>query len=95
MCHGTQHYQLSTTLGKQKEIDEHLMKIRQFSQSELEDHIKQAYEIYTKRSEQKWKLDLSMIEDCVDILGEEEILQNVQKQRQQFQKKYLSDPLLD
>lgn len=61
LCHQTTHYGHSRVFKDIKKINEHLMKVRGFSEEELKNHIKDAYEIWKDRNKINWNIDVSII----------------------------------
>ena len=61
-CHMSTHYGLANILGKTKEINEHIKKVKNIDEEELIEHIDEAYKIWNLRNMFQWNLDLSLIE---------------------------------
>ena len=61
LCHSATHYGHSKRRKNIDNIDNHIKKINNFTDEELENHIKTAYELWTKRNKIKWNLDFSII----------------------------------
>ena len=67
-CHGVKHFGLSELQGKRKETLLHFMKINNLSQIDAEKAIHKSFEIWEKRSQFQWKLDISKLKDYgIDI----------------------------
>lgn len=60
-CHLVTHYGFARISGKEQETFEHLKKVRGFELDELKKHIDTAYDIWMKRNQYEWNLDLSLI----------------------------------
>jgi hypothetical protein len=61
LCHSATHYGHSKRRKNIDNINNHIKKINNFTDEELETHIKTAYEIWNKRNTIKWNLDFSII----------------------------------
>ena len=61
LCHQATHYGHSKVSKDIIKINEHLKKVCKINDEELKNHIKEAYEIWEKRNEIKWKIDTSII----------------------------------
>lgn len=62
-CHQTTHIGLAEILGKKYEATKHLQTIRNFTEEECREHIKEAFKIWRDRCKFKWNLDISLIEN--------------------------------
>lgn len=62
-CHMTVHFGFAQIRGKGDEALKHFMKINQLSKFAAKKSIAEAFLIWRKRSEKKWSLDISLIED--------------------------------
>ena len=62
-CHQTTHIGLAGINGKTNEAENHLKKIRRFSDEECELHIKEAFTLWNNRNKYLWNLDLSLMEN--------------------------------
>jgi len=60
-CHQSTHIGFAKIRGKGKEAKEHLKTIRKFNDLECDEHIKNAFDIWKKRSSIKWKIDMSLL----------------------------------
>ena len=60
-CHLTTHFGLSTILGIERESAAHLMRVRNWSESEAQNHIADAVLEWELRNDVSWTVDLSMI----------------------------------
>ena len=63
LCHQATHYGHSKVTKEIKKINEHLKKVRKMNDEELNNHIKEAYEIWEDRNKVKWTIDISLITD--------------------------------
>jgi len=63
LCHQSTHYGHSKVFKDINKINEHLKRVRGNNDEELKNHIKDAYEIWKKRNEIEWKIDVSIIRD--------------------------------
>ena len=63
MCHASTHYGHSKRTKNIDKINEHIKKINNFDDKQLDEHIKEAYDIWKKRNKINWKLDFSIITD--------------------------------
>lgn len=61
-CHQAIHFGRSVATGHETVARAHLMKVNAWSAWELEQHLRQAYAVWSQRSRQAWSLDLSIIE---------------------------------
>ncbi len=62
-CHQTTHIGLAEILGKKYEATKHLQTVRNFTEEECREHIKEAFKIWRDRCKFKWNLDISLIEN--------------------------------
>ena len=61
LCHQATHYGHSKVFKNIIKINEHLKKVRGFTDEDLKAHIKEAYEIWEKRNKINWIIDTSII----------------------------------
>ena len=66
MCHLTKHYGFATTIGKDKEAKNHLMKINKWTEEEASNHIEEKLLEWKMRNETEWIIDYTYIDyvDC-------------------------------
>jgi len=60
-CHQSTHIGYARIIGKAKEARLHLQKVRGWSDEECETHIREAFDLWSRRNEVEWHLDLSLI----------------------------------
>jgi len=60
-CHRATHMGKARIDSYREESKKHLQKVRNFSDTELENHINDAFRLFHERSQIKWKIDLSLI----------------------------------
>ena len=60
-CHQTTHMGYARTQGRGEEAILHLKHVRNFTESEITNHIKEAYDLWRERNKFDWHLDLSLI----------------------------------
>jgi hypothetical protein len=63
MCHSATHYGHSKRTKNIDKINQHIKKINDFDDLDLDNHIKEAYDTWKKRNTVKWNLDFSIITD--------------------------------
>jgi len=63
-CHRSTHYGFAMINGDEGWVFDFLMEIRGDDATTLNKHIKEAFEVWEKRSEKVWELDLSILTDC-------------------------------
>lgn len=63
-CHRTTHYGFAMINGDSHWVFDYLMEIRKIDATAANQHIKEAFELWEKRSEKVWALDLSILTDC-------------------------------
>jgi hypothetical protein len=61
MCHYSTHYGHSKKTKEIEKIHQHLKKVKKINDIELENHIKEAYDIWKERNKIKWNIDISII----------------------------------
>lgn len=61
LCHSCIHYGRARTPKRRKECLIHFIKVNNWKVSDVELHIKEAYELYKERSKHKWILDISLL----------------------------------
>ena len=67
-CHGVKHFGFSRIRGKGEEALQHYMKVNGLSREDAEAAIKKSFEVWRKRSEKEWTLDISLLSDYgIDI----------------------------
>jgi hypothetical protein len=62
-CHMANHLGYAEISGVEDRAIAHLQKVRGFSDQELSDHIKEAWDLWNERNKVEWELDLSIIID--------------------------------
>jgi hypothetical protein len=63
-CHRTTHYGFAMINGDEGWVFDYLMEIRKTDATAANRHIKEAFDLWEKRSEKVWSLDLSILTDC-------------------------------
>lgn len=61
LCHLSTHYGFSKNKKNFYKINEHLKKVKKINDEELENHIKQSYDLWKERNKIKWIIDYSII----------------------------------
>jgi hypothetical protein len=61
LCHSATHYGHSKRRKNMDNINMHIKKINNFTDEELQTHIKEAYKTWNERNKIKWELDFSII----------------------------------
>jgi hypothetical protein len=61
LCHSATHYGHSKRRKNMDNINMHIKKINNFTDEELQTHIKDAYKTWNERNKIKWELDFSII----------------------------------
>lgn len=62
-CHEVKHIGLAGIKGRHNEAVAHFCKVNNCSKAEAEIYIKKAFEVWNKRSESDWTLDISLLEE--------------------------------
>ena len=62
-CHEVKHIGLAGIKGRQNEAVAHFCQVNGCSKSEAEKYIQEAFATWSKRSEQEWELDVSLLEE--------------------------------
>jgi hypothetical protein len=60
-CHMVKHFGFAQVQGKEELALKHLMKVNKLKKKEAEAYVEEAFETWSLRSQQKWKLDLSIL----------------------------------
>jgi hypothetical protein len=69
-CHQVKHFGFAQVQGKGDKALAHLMKINKLKKPEAEKYVKEAFELWSKRSQKSWTLDISHLKDYgIDING--------------------------
>lgn len=63
-CHQTTHYGRTSIMGGGDWAFDFLREIRGFSETEANEHIRDAMDLWEARSQRVWELDLSILTDC-------------------------------
>lgn len=63
-CHTATHFGLAGIRGKATAAREHLMTVTGMSVDEVDEHIRLAVQVWKRRSQAMWDLDLSLLEDA-------------------------------
>jgi hypothetical protein len=61
-CHQVKHAGLACTTGKEIEVIKQLMKVNKMTSTEADKYITESFEIWEKRSEKQWTVDVSYLE---------------------------------
>ena len=61
-CHQVKHIGLANVQGKSAQALHHLAEVNGWSASRARAHVEQAFELWARRSEHEWQLDLSLLE---------------------------------
>ena len=61
LCHSATHYGHSKRTKNMDKINMHIKKINNYTDEELDNHIKDAYNLWKERNKVKWNLDFSII----------------------------------
>jgi hypothetical protein len=62
-CHLVKHFGRACSIGKKEEALSHFLKVNSWSSSKAEEYIEQVFNIWQKRSNHSWSLDLSWLEN--------------------------------
>ena len=62
-CHETTHIGLADIKGRKGIAKKHLMAVRNFTEAQADEHIKEAFQIWRDRNTIDWQLDLSILEN--------------------------------
>lgn len=60
-CHEATHMGLATIRGRDKQAMEHLSRVTGLCGPRLDAHVREAWALWTERSEHRWELDVSML----------------------------------
>ena len=60
-CHQATHIGYAEIQGKYEEASAHLKEVRGFNDSEVDNHISDAFKLYIERSQRDWELDLTLL----------------------------------
>jgi hypothetical protein len=63
MCHATKHYGLARIQGREASILKHFIKINNIDKAAATTYIDSVFNIWQKRSQKKWKLDISVLKN--------------------------------
>ena len=58
-CHEVKHFGRAQTIGREAEALAHLMKVNGWDERQAGRHISDSFEVWSRRSEEDWKQDLS------------------------------------
>lgn len=58
-CHSVVHYGLAEIRGYSDKVFKHFKKINKWDDKKTQKHIQEAFELWEKRSSEKWKVDLT------------------------------------
>ena len=61
-CHSVKHIGLAGIKGKQEEAIKHLAKVNEITEEDAKLYVESCFEIWSQRSQKKWKLDITIIE---------------------------------
>lgn len=61
-CHQVKHIGLANVQGKSAQALSHLAKVNGWSANQARAYVEQAFELWARRSEHEWQLDLSLLE---------------------------------
>jgi hypothetical protein len=62
-CHRVKHIGFASVNGKYDRAFKHFMKVNHLKKDAAEQYIEEAFRIWRDRSQRKWKLDLSILQD--------------------------------
>lgn len=62
-CHEVKHIGLAGIKGRHDEAVAHFCKVNNCAKTEAEKYIKDAFEVWNKRSQREWVLDISLLEE--------------------------------
>lgn len=63
LCHEATHMGLAQVRNRGEEAFRHLQEVTSMSRKEANDHVSDAFELWRKRNERVWKLDLTLMTD--------------------------------
>ncbi|WP_199730246.1 DUF5710 domain-containing protein [Amycolatopsis panacis] len=63
-CHQTTHYGLAQVRGRDAAAFAHLRAVTGMSEQAAQDHVRDAFEVWQRRSQASWSLDLTMLTDA-------------------------------
>ena len=69
LCFLARHRGLAAVLGREREVDQHLMRLRGDDEDALERHLRRAYWLWRRRSVLRWESDLGPWAPGGDITG--------------------------
>lgn len=61
-CHEVKHIGLASKRGRFNDAKKHFMEVNGLSNNEVDKYIKDAFDLFKKRSTEKWEMNLSLIE---------------------------------
>lgn len=61
ICHQVKHIGRAIAIGKQNNAINQLIKVNDWSQEQVDEHIKESFKLYAERSKIQWKLDISLL----------------------------------
>ncbi|CAN5761393.1 hypothetical protein BH24DEI2_BH24DEI2_26960 [soil metagenome] len=61
-CHQVKHIGLANVQGKSAQALSHLARVNGWSANQARAYVEQAFELWARRSEHEWQLDLSLLE---------------------------------
>lgn len=64
MCHLAHHLGFASIKGKLPQVKKHLAKVNQWSLAETNEFINLVFEVWSRRSQHQWTLDLSFLDQC-------------------------------
>jgi len=62
-CHKVKHFGLAQMKGEHYMALDHLMKVNEMTQIEAEKYVSESFDIWAKRSEKEWKLNISYLDE--------------------------------
>jgi 5-methylcytosine-specific restriction endonuclease McrA len=65
-CHKTKHVGLSQIRGEEDIVIKQLMKVNKISDQESIEYINESFNIWIERSDKKWTLDISYLDEYLD-----------------------------
>ena len=63
ICHQVKHIGRAIAMGKERIVHRQLRKVNQWTQAQVDKHIKESFEVYKERSQHEWELDISLLEE--------------------------------
>jgi hypothetical protein len=61
-CHEVKHFGLATVRGNEMRALEHFARVNELNARDACDEVERAFEVYERRSQHEWRLDLSWLE---------------------------------